>query len=78
VKGWKEKLSECQLQVVHLQRVLKKKVASLKVALDLRMVSEGRITSLEEDKSHLTVQASQRLNEVLIERSLVASLRAEL
>jgi uncharacterized protein YbcI len=74
VKGWKEKLSECQLQVIYLKRILTKKVASLKVALDLQMKSEGLIAILEEDKSCLTVPAGQRLNKVLIERVLVALL----
>jgi hypothetical protein len=37
VEGWKEKLSECLKQVIYLKCILTKKVASLKVALDLQM-----------------------------------------
>jgi hypothetical protein len=43
VEGWKERLSECQKQVIYLKCKLTKKVASLKVALNLQMKSEARV-----------------------------------
>jgi hypothetical protein len=75
---WKEKLSESQKQVVYLQRIITRKVASLKGSLERIMESEATVALLTEDRSRLSVLSNMRLNEVLIERSLVASLRIEL
>ncbi len=72
----RHQLDESDKQVTYLKRVIQKKVAALKVVLDLQRASDAATETLQAEltdaQSGLTAFQGQRLAELCIEKNLVA------